>query len=73
MRRTHVTPDAPGRLRALIKSVFTRETELSLPLEFETVVQAASRPAADRFRPVGRVAGGWRRSDPPGMTEFNAA
>ncbi|WP_405792544.1 site-specific integrase [Streptomyces sp. NBC_00029] len=37
----HVMPDAPGRLRALMDSVFTRETELSLPLEFEAVVQAA--------------------------------
>ena len=37
----HVMPDAPGRLRALMGSVFTRETELSLPLEFEAVVQAA--------------------------------
>ncbi|MFF3624968.1 hypothetical protein [Streptomyces sp. NPDC002467] len=34
-------PDALGRLRALMDSVFTRETELSLPLEFEAVVQAA--------------------------------
>ncbi|MFJ3516913.1 MULTISPECIES: tyrosine-type recombinase/integrase [unclassified Streptomyces] len=37
----HVMPDAPGRLRALMDSVVTRETELSLPLEFEAVVQAA--------------------------------
>ncbi|MFE2326494.1 hypothetical protein ACFXD5_21615 [Streptomyces sp. NPDC059385] len=37
----HVMPDAPRRLRALMDSVFTRETELSLPLEFEAVVQAA--------------------------------
>ncbi|MFE1875816.1 tyrosine-type recombinase/integrase [Streptomyces sp. NPDC059496] len=39
----HVMPDAPGRLRALMDSVFTRETELSLPLEFEfeDVVEAA--------------------------------
>ncbi|MFF3625020.1 tyrosine-type recombinase/integrase [Streptomyces sp. NPDC002467] len=37
----HVMPDAPGRLRALMDSVFTGETELSLPLEFEAVSQAA--------------------------------
>ncbi|MFE1809094.1 hypothetical protein [Streptomyces sp. NPDC059533] len=37
----HVMPDAPGRLRALMDSLFTRETELSLPLEFEAVVRAA--------------------------------
>ncbi|MGT2526438.1 hypothetical protein ACU4GG_03915 [Streptomyces nojiriensis] len=36
----HVRPDAPGRLRALM-SVFTGETELSLPLEFEAVSRAA--------------------------------
>ncbi|MFD5408882.1 tyrosine-type recombinase/integrase [Streptomyces nojiriensis] len=37
----HVMPDAPGLLRALMDSVFTRETELSLPLELEAVVQEA--------------------------------
>ncbi|MFJ6484582.1 MULTISPECIES: tyrosine-type recombinase/integrase [unclassified Streptomyces] len=37
----HVMPDTPGRLRALMDSVFTRETELSLPLEVEAVAQAA--------------------------------
>ncbi|MFE2164954.1 tyrosine-type recombinase/integrase [Streptomyces sp. NPDC059447] len=36
----HVMRDAPGRLWALMDSVFTGETELSLPLEFEAVVQA---------------------------------
>ncbi|WP_443051484.1 tyrosine-type recombinase/integrase [Streptomyces sp. NBC_00234] len=31
----HVMPDAPERLRALMDSVFARETELQIPLEFE--------------------------------------
>ncbi|WP_420716656.1 tyrosine-type recombinase/integrase [Streptomyces sp. WM6368] len=37
----HVMPNAPGRPRALMDSVFTGEVELSLPLEFEAVMQAA--------------------------------
>lgn len=37
----HVMPDAPERLRALMDSVFTLETELHLPLEFDALVEAA--------------------------------
>ncbi|MFK4688201.1 tyrosine-type recombinase/integrase [Streptomyces pristinaespiralis] len=37
----HVMPDAPERLRSLMDAVFTMETELDLPLEFEAVVEAA--------------------------------
>ncbi|AXI85266.1 MULTISPECIES: site-specific integrase [Streptomyces] len=37
----HVMPDAPERLRSLMDAVFTMQTELDLPLEFEAVVEAA--------------------------------
>ncbi|MEU3556384.1 tyrosine-type recombinase/integrase [Streptomyces fragilis] len=37
----HVMPDAPERLRSLMDAVFTMQTELNLPLEFEAVVEAA--------------------------------
>ncbi|MGW1051872.1 tyrosine-type recombinase/integrase [Streptomyces sp. NPDC002521] len=37
----HVMPDAPERLRSLVDAVFTMQTELNLPLEFEAVVEAA--------------------------------
>ncbi|MEV3974359.1 tyrosine-type recombinase/integrase [Streptomyces sp. NPDC050698] len=37
----HVMPDAPDRLRSVMDAVFSLETELSLPLEFEAVVEAA--------------------------------
>ncbi|MFD4861019.1 tyrosine-type recombinase/integrase [Streptomyces atratus] len=37
----HVMPDAPERLRSLLDAVFTMQTELNLPLEFEAVVEAA--------------------------------
>ncbi|MGW4162476.1 tyrosine-type recombinase/integrase [Streptomyces sp. NPDC004788] len=37
----HVMPDAPERLRNLMDSVFTRQTELTLPLEFDALVTAA--------------------------------
>jgi integrase len=37
----HVMPDAPERLRSLMDAVFTKQTDLSLPLEFEAVVEAA--------------------------------
>ncbi|MFE0644596.1 tyrosine-type recombinase/integrase [Streptomyces sp. NPDC058877] len=37
----HVMPDAPERLRTLMDSVFTRATELALPLEFDTLAPAA--------------------------------
>ncbi|MER6121957.1 tyrosine-type recombinase/integrase [Streptomyces sp. NPDC001795] len=36
----HVMPDAPERLRTLMDAVFTMQTELDLPLEFEAVVEA---------------------------------
>ncbi|GAA3398827.1 hypothetical protein [Streptomyces roseoviridis] len=31
----HIMPDAPERLRSVGDSVFTRETELTLPLGFD--------------------------------------
>lgn len=37
----HVMPDAPERLRSLMDAVFTMQTDLDLPLEFEAVVEAA--------------------------------
>lgn len=37
----HVMPDAPDRLRSVMDAVFNLETELSLPLEFEAVLEAA--------------------------------
>ncbi|GGR36300.1 tyrosine-type recombinase/integrase [Streptomyces roseolus] len=37
----HVMPDAPERLRNLMDAVFTREAELTLPLEFDALVPAA--------------------------------
>ncbi|WP_329343824.1 site-specific integrase [Streptomyces sp. NBC_01352] len=37
----HVMPDAPDRLRSVMDAVFNLETELSLPLEFEAIVEAA--------------------------------
>ncbi|WP_078963322.1 tyrosine-type recombinase/integrase [Streptomyces durhamensis] len=37
----HVMPDAPERLRSLMDAVFTMQTDLNLPLEFEAVVEAA--------------------------------
>ncbi|WP_194236026.1 hypothetical protein [Streptomyces acidicola] len=37
----HVMPDAPERLRSLMDAVFTLQSELDLPLEFEAVVEAA--------------------------------
>ncbi|MER8047723.1 tyrosine-type recombinase/integrase [Streptomyces sp. NPDC094032] len=37
----HVMPDAPQRLRSLMDAVFTRQTELTLPLEFDALVAAA--------------------------------
>ncbi|MFE1749431.1 tyrosine-type recombinase/integrase [Streptomyces anandii] len=37
----HVMPDAPERLRSVMDAVFTMQTELDLPLEFEAVVEAA--------------------------------
>ncbi|MFJ5974626.1 tyrosine-type recombinase/integrase [Streptomyces sp. NPDC093060] len=37
----HVMPDAPERLRRLMDAVFTMQTELNLPLEFEAIVEAA--------------------------------
>ncbi|WP_329594594.1 site-specific integrase [Streptomyces sp. NBC_01362] len=37
----HVMPDAPERLRSLLDAVFTMQTELNLPLEFEAAVKAA--------------------------------
>ncbi|WP_328485923.1 tyrosine-type recombinase/integrase [Streptomyces zaomyceticus] len=36
----HVMPDAPERLRLLMDAVFTMETELHLPLEFESVLES---------------------------------
>ncbi|MEU8543106.1 site-specific integrase [Streptomyces sp. NPDC048717] len=37
----HIMPDAPGRLRSLMDSVFTGQTELTLPLEFDALVETA--------------------------------
>lgn len=37
----HIMPDAPERLRTLMDSVLTRETELRLPLEFDVLIEAA--------------------------------
>jgi integrase len=37
----HVMPDAPQRLRAVMDSVFNVDSELSLPLSFEALVEAA--------------------------------
>jgi hypothetical protein len=37
----HVMADAPECLRSLMDAVFTMQTELDLPLEFEAVVKAA--------------------------------
>ncbi|MFI8392211.1 tyrosine-type recombinase/integrase [Streptomyces sp. NPDC085540] len=37
----HIMPDAPERLRVLMDSVLTRETELRLPLEFDVLIEAA--------------------------------
>ncbi|MFE5868438.1 hypothetical protein ACFQ6V_07240 [Streptomyces roseifaciens] len=37
----HIMPDAPQRLRNVMDSVFTLEAELSLPLQFEALVEAA--------------------------------
>ncbi|WHM40034.1 hypothetical protein [Streptomyces sp. BPTC-684] len=34
-------PDAPERLRTVMDSIFSREVQLSLPLEFEAVYEAA--------------------------------
>lgn len=36
----HVMPDAPERLRSLMDAVFTMQSELDLPLEFEAVIEA---------------------------------
>ncbi len=51
----HVMPDAPERLRLLMDAVFTMETELHLPLEFESVLESnwhrehvVARPTASR-------------------------
>ncbi|MGE7389049.1 tyrosine-type recombinase/integrase [Streptomyces sp. NPDC004126] len=37
----HVMPDAPQRLRVVMDSVFALDTELSLPLSFEALAEAA--------------------------------
>ncbi|WP_329404444.1 tyrosine-type recombinase/integrase [Streptomyces melanogenes] len=37
----HVMPDAPQRLRTVMDSVFNLDAELSLPLSFEALVEAA--------------------------------
>ncbi|BAU81294.1 integrase [Streptomyces laurentii] len=37
----HTMPDAPERLRNLVDSVFTGQTELALPLEFDALVETA--------------------------------
>ncbi|RKT08238.1 site-specific recombinase XerD [Streptomyces sp. 3211.6] len=37
----HVMPDAPQRLRVVMDSVFTLDVELSLPLSFEALTEAA--------------------------------
>ncbi|GAA3398842.1 tyrosine-type recombinase/integrase [Streptomyces roseoviridis] len=37
----HVMPDAPERLRNLMDSLFTRQAELTLLLEFDALVTAA--------------------------------
>ncbi|MFZ3492954.1 tyrosine-type recombinase/integrase [Streptomyces sp. 5.8] len=39
----HVMPDAPQRLRTVMDSVFTLESELTLPLAFEALTEAAQR------------------------------
>ncbi|MCX4776186.1 tyrosine-type recombinase/integrase [Streptomyces sp. NBC_01264] len=38
---SHVMPDAPQRLRTVMDSVFTLESELTLPLSFEALAEAA--------------------------------
>lgn len=37
----HVMPDAPQRLRSLMDAVFARQTELTLPQEFDALVTTA--------------------------------
>ncbi|WP_349307943.1 MULTISPECIES: tyrosine-type recombinase/integrase [unclassified Streptomyces] len=37
----HVMPDAPERLRSVMDSIFNLEAEVTLPLEFEAVCEAA--------------------------------
>ncbi|GGX75819.1 tyrosine-type recombinase/integrase [Streptomyces hiroshimensis] len=37
----HIMPDAPQRLRTVMDSVFMLETELTLPLQFDALVEAA--------------------------------
>ncbi|WP_330300636.1 hypothetical protein [Streptomyces sp. NBC_00503] len=37
----HVMPDAPQRLRTVMDSVFALESELTLPLSFEALTEAA--------------------------------